>query len=179
MTKKETLSKVRRDIRQGDLGKARDRLHGLLVSFPDDLDIRKRLGEVYWSMQMPQMAGRYWYLIKDKDERMLDACHRFEREMKSNPDRMMFAMKFRGNIDTIKNHFSRETLQRLHQAAMNEGRVYHYWYQRKLKKKEPRVEDDGKSKRGSNIFQWSLLTVLGLGLIFSCIGLITVIKWIF
>jgi hypothetical protein len=39
----ETLDKVASEIAAGDLGKARDRLHGLLNTYPD-LGLRRRLG---------------------------------------------------------------------------------------------------------------------------------------
>jgi hypothetical protein len=61
-----TLQKIEDEIEAGDYGKARDRLHGLLVTYPDDLSIRRRLGDVCWQLQHPAMAGRYWYLEADQ-----------------------------------------------------------------------------------------------------------------
>ena len=58
----ETWARIEDEIAARDLGKARDRLHGLLVTYPEDLAIRHRLGEVYWMLGHPAMAGRYWYL---------------------------------------------------------------------------------------------------------------------
>ncbi len=69
MSKPETLRKVEYDIRNGNLGLARDRLHGLMLSYPDDLNLRVRLGEVYSMLQQPVMAGRYWYLVAEKRRR--------------------------------------------------------------------------------------------------------------
>jgi hypothetical protein len=66
-----SLEIVQKDINNGDLGKARDRLHGLISSSPDNLSLRKLLGNIYWQLQMPEMAGRYWYLEAEKDEKMM------------------------------------------------------------------------------------------------------------
>jgi hypothetical protein len=51
MGKETALRRVEEDIARGDLGKARDRLHGLLKDYPDDLALRTRLAEVYARQQ--------------------------------------------------------------------------------------------------------------------------------
>ena len=70
----ETLARIEGEIAAGDLGKARDRLHGLLSTYPADLMLRRKLGDVYWRLQYPEMAGRYWYLVEEKSPQMLEAC---------------------------------------------------------------------------------------------------------
>ena len=55
--KSPALTRVLEDIHRGDLGKARDRLHGLVARFPDDLSLRTRLAEVYSELKYPRMAG--------------------------------------------------------------------------------------------------------------------------
>ncbi len=55
-----TLKKIEEDILKNDLGKARDRLHGLISTYPNDLELRKKLGEIYFELKHPSMAGRYW-----------------------------------------------------------------------------------------------------------------------
>ena len=78
MPKKRTLLKVAREMEAGELGRARDRLHGLLATYPEDLDRRSKLGEIYWQLQDRAMAGRYWYLQEPTDERMVEAREAFE-----------------------------------------------------------------------------------------------------
>lgn len=39
-------SKVDSDMAAGNLGKARDRLHGLILTHPDDLTLRRELGDI-------------------------------------------------------------------------------------------------------------------------------------
>ena len=53
MAKDDVLKRIYSDIEAGDLGKARDRLHGLLYTYPNDLHIRELLGDVYWRLQFP------------------------------------------------------------------------------------------------------------------------------
>ncbi|MFC7371404.1 DUF6584 family protein [Fictibacillus iocasae] len=88
------LKRVEEDIAAGDLGKARDRLHGLLSTYPDNLEIRKKLGDVYHQLQDPAMAGRYWYLEKEKTPEMQAACEKFEKAHGYKPDRVERALKY-------------------------------------------------------------------------------------
>ncbi len=97
MTLERTLESIEANINAGDLGKARDRLHGLLSSYPDTLDSRKRLGAVYWRLQMPEMAGRYWYLEEVKDLDMTAACRRFEAKFGDDPAYLLL-LKFRAKL---------------------------------------------------------------------------------
>ena len=119
-----TLQIIEDDIRRGDLGKARDRLHGLLVTYPGDLGLRERLGRVYWQLHMPEMAGRYWYLVEHKDADMLAACSRFEALFRNDPARMLLALKFKGDIAALGDTYAGRALQDLDRRA----RDRHPWY---------------------------------------------------
>ncbi|AIW86484.1 hypothetical protein bwei_3876 [Bacillus mycoides] len=56
---KKTLKRIEKDIENNNLGKARDRLHGLITTYPNELALRKKLGDIYFTLQYPEMAGRY------------------------------------------------------------------------------------------------------------------------
>lgn len=83
-----TIKKIEEDIKNNDLGKARDRIHGLIFTYPDELELRKKLGDIYFALKYPSMAGRYWYLEKDKTPEMVDACIQFEKSMGNDPNRI-------------------------------------------------------------------------------------------
>ena len=93
-----TLKAIDADIAVGDFGKARDRLHGLLATYPDDLALRRRLGDVYWRLQHPAMADRYWYLEENKTPDMIVACAAFEQSFGNDPFHILLALKFRGDV---------------------------------------------------------------------------------
>ncbi|GAA2772355.1 DUF6584 family protein [Streptomyces showdoensis] len=63
----ETLARVDADLAAGRVPMARQRLRGLVGSFPDDLALRRRLGEVYRLYGEPAEAGRWTYLEEDRD----------------------------------------------------------------------------------------------------------------
>jgi hypothetical protein len=98
-----TLEKIEKDILQNDLGKARDRLHGLILTYPNELELRKRLGDIYSALRYPSRAGLYWYLEQNKTPEMKLACINFEKSMGNNPIRIAKALKFKGDCEVIKN----------------------------------------------------------------------------
>lgn len=67
------FDKAIQDVREGRLWKARDRLTGLLATFPADQKILNLLGEVYFQMGDLPQAGRYWYLT-DRQGPEVDAA---------------------------------------------------------------------------------------------------------
>ncbi|GEM_PF-762758 len=117
------LSRVQDDIQRGDLGKARDRLHGLVARYPDDLTLRARLAEVYAELQYPRMAGRYWYLEPEKTPGMLEACRTFEESCGRDALQMLLAIKFRGDPAVLPTH-SREILEGLQRHSVEQHGYY-------------------------------------------------------
>ncbi|MFI8823882.1 DUF6584 family protein [Streptomyces sp. NPDC053431] len=67
MTLTDTLARVDADLAAGRVPLARQRLRGLVSSFPQDLPLRRRLGEVYRLYGEPAEAGRWTYLEEDRD----------------------------------------------------------------------------------------------------------------
>lgn len=118
--KEETLLRIEREIIAGDWGKARDRLHGLLVTYPDDLALRRRLGDVYRQIHYPAMAGRYWYLEEDRTPDMAQACTAFERACGNDAAQILMALKFNGNVAALGDTFAGSTLLELQERAKQE-----------------------------------------------------------
>ncbi|MEK3808080.1 DUF6584 family protein [Bacillus sp. FSL H8-0547] len=97
-----TLLKIEEDLKKNDLGKARDRLHGLIATYPDELELRRKLGDIYYALKYPSMAGRYWYLEKNKTLEMQHACIEFEKSMGNDPFQIVRALKFKGDKEIVK-----------------------------------------------------------------------------
>ena len=113
MPKPETLKRIERDIAAGNLGKARDRLHGLILSYPEDLSLRFRLAEVYRQLQYPAMAGRYWYLEEQRTEEMRQAVAEFERECGNEPWLIANRQKIRFEPEGLPPGHARDRLTEL------------------------------------------------------------------
>ncbi|WP_411335103.1 DUF6584 family protein [Metabacillus indicus] len=112
-----TLSKIEEDIKKNDLGKARDRLHGLIATYPDEIELRRKLGDIYYALKYPSMAGRYWYLEKNKTPDMQHACIEFEKSMGHDPFQIVRALKFKGDKEIVKDLKFSENLSPVHKKV--------------------------------------------------------------
>ncbi|MFF3841296.1 DUF6584 family protein [Streptomyces sp. NPDC001930] len=92
MTQSNTLARVDADLVAGRIPMARQRLRGLVSSFPYDLTLRRRLAEVYRLYGDAAEAGRWMYLEEDRDAEETAA---FE-ERYGTPGWRMKALAWRG-----------------------------------------------------------------------------------
>jgi hypothetical protein len=173
--KEETLHRIQADIAASDLGKARDRLHGLMATYPDDLALRLTLGQVYWELRYPSMAGRYWYLEEEKTPDMTAACLLFERSCGGNPVNLLLGLKFRGDIERIRDTYAGRTLLELQaRAADSFGKTIVFG-----KTGRERYQDHKKPVSGG----WSCLLGLAIAALvvlgLMVIGLVSVLQWLF
>jgi hypothetical protein len=177
MAIQQTLEKIEIDIQNSNLGKARDRLHGLLISYPNDLSLRRKLGDISWKLQYPSMAGKYWYLEEEKTPEMKSACEAFEEQMGNDPMQILLALKFRGEIKAIENQYAGQLLLDLHKRSQEKhGKSRYLDFRNKGSEKYGLVRK--KLKRESRLWIGCLVALL-IGLIFIAIGLYTVIGWMF
>lgn len=93
--------KAEQEIAEGKLGIARDRLHGLLVTFPRDLTVRSRLGDVYWALGYPIEAGRFWFLDFPQDDRKVEAVDAFTDSCKGDPSLILRRLKLRCSLEDL------------------------------------------------------------------------------
>ncbi|MFF0201223.1 DUF6584 family protein [Streptomyces sp. NPDC005017] len=92
MPLRETLDRVDADLAAGRVPVARQRLRGLVSSFPYDLTLRRRLAEVYRLYGDTAEAGRWMYLEEDRNA---DETAAFEARYRS-PGCRMKALAWRG-----------------------------------------------------------------------------------
>lgn len=79
------LAEIRRLLDSGDVDAARDRMAGAPVNFTPLGDFARQVGDLYWDLGYPTLAGRYWYREAEKTPEMLAACAEFERSCGDNP----------------------------------------------------------------------------------------------
>ncbi|MFJ4467805.1 DUF6584 family protein [Streptomyces sp. NPDC089424] len=106
MPLKETLARVDADLAAGRVPVARQRLRGLVSSYPTDLELRRRLAEVYRLYGEPAQAGRWMYLEQDRDAAETSA---FEARYPSGPRRMR-ALAWQGPEPLARTAWAREQL---------------------------------------------------------------------
>lgn len=162
MAKQETLRRVEEDIAAGNLGKARDRLHGLVQQYPDDLSLRSRLAEVYWQLRFPAMAGCYWYLEEPTTEAMRQAQAEFERSCGRDPLHILLRLKFRGNVESLP-QYARLQLERLQEECQRKHGRY------------PAFRSGGKRWQLTQPASWGCFLALFALFVLAAVGLVTVL----
>lgn len=158
---KKTLKKIEEDIENNNFGKARDRLHGLISTYPNELYLRKQLGDIYYKLQYPEMAGRYWYLEEHKTDIMHESCLLFEKSMGNDPYHISRALKFKGDSIHIKRLDKDQNLS-LVQKTVVEELVYEY-------------QETWQDK----LVPLSCLVFLAFLLFSAIVGIFTIWNWIF
>ncbi|MGW6548161.1 DUF6584 family protein [Streptomyces massasporeus] len=113
MPLRDTLARVEADLATGRVPVARQRLRGLVSSYPNDLPLRRRLAEVYRLYAEPAEAGRWMYLEQDRDEAETAA---FEARYRTAQQRMR-ALAWRGPESRAQTVFAREQLAAVRAAC--------------------------------------------------------------
>lgn len=127
MTIDQTLAKVESELQSGDWRTARDRLIGLMNTYPNRLDLRLLLARVYRVGGHPIDAGRWAYLSQPISEDDCRERRSFEKWTSnfwtmSASERRLHLLKWRGPMDLVEDKYARETLQRLRYKAATDSR---------------------------------------------------------
>ncbi|HEK9099041.1 TPA: DNA helicase [Bacillus pseudomycoides] len=159
--KEKTLLKIEKDIENHDLGKARERLHGLIHSYPSDLSLRKKLGDIYFRLHYPTMAGRYWYLEENKTPEMIQACQQFEKSLGNSPNKIVRALKFKGDSAIINN------LSLKYSCSVIQSRVIE------------QIAQEPEETWKDNLVHIGCISIVAAIFVSTCIGLYTIFNWLF
>ncbi|TQM83186.1 hypothetical protein FHX81_5604 [Saccharothrix saharensis] len=156
-----TLRKAAEEVERGDLAsvlRARQRLVRLVASYPDRLDLRERLAEVYRVLGDAAQAGRWTYLSGSRDEAEVAA---FERAYRT-PLARLEAMNWVSGEAGAPTRTARERLVALREAANDQLRA------------ELSVADDRDSSWRANA-----LVLVGLVVVLLCfvVGAVTLVMW--
>lgn len=165
MSIESTLEKVEQEIREGKLGIARDRLQGLVNSYPGDLELRSRLGDVCLKLGYPRQAGKWWFLDRNLTEEKQDAIAQFVAECKGDELEILRRLKLRRLPDE---EFARKRLQDL----IDKGRAKGLAMQ-----DIPMVPVPNGSEYRK--YTWACAFVVSLAVLLMVIGFVTVVTRLF
>ncbi|ATY95795.1 MULTISPECIES: DUF6584 family protein [Streptomyces] len=113
MALNDTLARVDADLASGRVPVARQRLRGLVSSYPHEPAPRRRLAEVYRLYGDPAEAGRWMYLEEDRSPEETAA---FE-ERYANAVRRMRAVAWRGPESAAPTPFAARQLAAVRETA--------------------------------------------------------------
>jgi hypothetical protein len=160
--KKITEEKIEREIQAGRLGIARDRLHGLLSTYPEDLRLRSRLGDVYWLLGYPVEAGRFWFFDNPIEGDKQAAVDAFIRACRSDSAEILRRLKVHSKFKELEV----EANAKLEHLLNEVGRSL------------PPREAPDTARVTSNALCFAC-TAIGISLlVLALIGLITVLTWV-
>ncbi|MFE4536690.1 DUF6584 family protein [Streptomyces scopuliridis] len=111
----DTLERIEADLAAGRIPMARQRLRGLVSSFPGNLALRRRLAEVYRLYGDRAEAGRWMYLEEDRDA---EETAVFEARYHT-PGRLMRALAWHGPEPLADSAFAAEQLSAVRTACSN------------------------------------------------------------
>ncbi len=164
----ETLARVRDDLAAGRVAMARQRLRGLVGSYPQRLDLREQLAELYRRDGILSQAGRWSFLSETRDPTELRA---FEREY-PDPVHRMRAVGWRGPEDAAGDSV-RHRLAALREEAESKAGHPVSW--------ERVATEATPSTWGDRLIAVLAMLVLGLvllgGVAFLIEGIETVVAW--
>lgn len=161
-----TLEKVEKEIAEGKLGIARDRLHGLVQAYPLDLSLRSRLGDVYWKLGYPREAGRFWFLANDSGEERLGAIALFFEQCNGDPSVILKRLKLRIHPEDPMADHARTRIDELVRECKERGLPIPPW--------PPKA--DPLTKEGGTALVLGCTIVAIMAVLLIVIGLITVIS---
>ena len=81
MARGEKLYQIRKEIKEGDLNKARERLLGLHSSYPADLEVLQLLGDIFYVQGNLVKAGRFWSQLETKTPDMQEAVNEYDKHL--------------------------------------------------------------------------------------------------
>lgn len=168
MSKQSTLKVIEAEIAEGKLGIARDRLHGLVLSFPDDLALRSRLGDVCAKLGYPREAGRFWFLDEPLSEGKREAVEAFVRECGSDPAVILRRLRLRVEPDLLSTGAARQKVEWMVEECRRRGVEPPLFPQR--------VKGDVKS---ANLISGLIFVVCALAVLVFMVGIGTVVGWFF
>ncbi|MFD3335886.1 DUF6584 family protein [Streptomyces sp. NPDC058700] len=113
MSQLNTLARVDADLVAGRVPMARQRLRGLVSSYPHDLTLRRRLAQVYRLYGEEAEAGRWMYLEED---RSVEETTAFEARYRT-PGGRMKALAWRGPETLAATAFAQEQLAAVRTAC--------------------------------------------------------------
>lgn len=168
MTIETTLARVDADLAAGRTPVARQRLRSLVGSYPADLTVRRRLGEVYRLYGEPAEAGRWTYLDEDRDEAEAAA---FEAAY-ADPSALMDALAWRHPEQDAPTAYARSRLAAVREAASaHTGRPL-AWEWRDDAPAEPPAD------RGEVLSLAALVAAALVLLGLTVLGAVTAVRWL-
>ncbi|MGI9582494.1 DUF6584 family protein [Chryseobacterium sp. RRHN12] len=98
------MHRVEQDLKAGRKKKACDRLRNMINQFPNDLSLRKKLGQIYFKAGFLDEAGKFWILSKPDNNEMRDAVGIYRKSLSNSGNAILKDIVFRGDKNLLDEH---------------------------------------------------------------------------
>ena len=164
MGKLTTLEQAERDFGEGKLGIARDRLHGLILSSPNDVSLRSRLGDVYSKLGYPIDAGRSWFLDEDLTAEKRDAVDQFVRSCNGDSHVILKRLKVRCPPAVLSTSFAQKKVDELIEDCAKRG-IHPPDFKKLRPHEQPKTLKDSLQMYGCIVAVIILVVLFSLGVV--------------
>ncbi len=96
--------KIEKDLKVGRKKKACDRLRNMVNQFPNDLSLRKRLGQIYFEAGFLDEAGKFWILNTPENNEMENAVGIYRKSLSNSGNAILKDIVFRGDKNLLDEH---------------------------------------------------------------------------
>ncbi|MEN5309778.1 DUF6584 family protein [Chryseobacterium cucumeris] len=91
------MYRIKQDLKDGRKKKACDRLRNMINQFPNDLSLRRRLGQIYFEAGFLDEAGKFWILSKPENNEMENAVEIYRKSLSNSGNAILKDIVFRGD----------------------------------------------------------------------------------
>ncbi|MDR3023763.1 DUF6584 family protein [Chryseobacterium sp.] len=115
--------RIEQDLKEGRKKKACDRLRNMINQFPNDLSLRKKLGQIYFEAGFLDEAGKFWILSKPENNEMEAAVEIYRKSLSNSGNAILNDIVFRGDKDLLDEHAKKVILELEHDSFRVTGQI--------------------------------------------------------
>lgn len=172
----EKMQKIEQEIEGGLKFKSADRLRNLINEYPNKIEIRERLAELYYESGFWDAAGRYWILTEPKETRIKKCVEIYENSVGNSGTQILNEITFRGDKEKLS-VYAQKKLTELENDSLKKSNYIPKFFP-KLNKLDQKNRQRSQTLR-NKVIHFILIIVVIIIPILAIIGCISVIKWIF
>lgn len=166
------FSKIDEDLKEGRKKKACDRLRNMINQFPDDISLRKKLGQIYYEAGFLDEAGKFWILSEPENEAMENAVALYRKTLGDSGSAILKDIVFRGNKEQL-NEYAMGTLAELEQDSLKKTKH--------IPDFKPKTREKGKYsevKNGNELSDFiGICLLVGWFIVLPILGIVTLFNF--
>ncbi|WP_347217810.1 DUF6584 family protein [Chryseobacterium sp.] len=152
------FDKIEQDLKEGKKKKACDRLRNLINQFPNDLSLRKKLGQIYYNAGFIDEAGKYWILSEPENKEMEKAVALYRKTLGNSGNAILKDIVFRGNKAQL-NEYAMKVFAELEKDSLKKTKHIPD-FKPKTREKGNYTEPEAKTSFVNKIFRVILIVFL-------------------